>query len=440
MATELVSMSRREIDRLEVIRRVQERRLTQVKAAQLLGLGPRQVRRLCTSYEQHGAPALVSRKRGKTSNRRLPEALQARAVELVREKYSDFGPTLAREKLVELHGVNVARETLRKWMAGAGIWLTRDKRAAKAHQPRHRRACFGELVQIDGSPHEWFEERGPRCTLLVYVDDATGTLMELRFVEVESAFDYFASTVTYLKRHGKPVAFYSDKHSIFRITRDTATDRTKGMTQFGRALNDLNIDIICANTPQAKGRVERMNQTLQDRLVKELRLRGISSMENGNAFAPEFMRDYNRRFARAAQNPHDAHRPLQVDEELAQVFSWQEERTMSGNLTVHFKRKTYLVEPGPQTLPLAGKRVVVSQWDDGRVEIHCEGLRLPFSIFDKNPNVNQGEIVENKRLGAMLSVIHATQVERDRLRLSSKKITLREKERIRIAATPAPTP
>ena len=163
-------------------------------------------------------------------------------------------------------------------------------------------------------------------------------------------------------------------------------------------------------------------------------------MENGNAFAPEFMRDYNRRFARAAQNPHDAHRPLQVDEELAQVFSWQEERTMSGNLTVHFKRKTYLVEPGPQTLPLAGKRVVVSQWDDGRVEIHCEGLRLPFSIFDKNPNVNQGEIVENKRLGAMLSVIHATQVERDRLRLSSKKITLREKERIRIAATPAPTP
>jgi hypothetical protein len=184
--------------------------------------------------------------RGKASNRRLPEALRERALELVRERYADFGPTLTGEKLRELHGVDVARETLRKWMAGAGIWLTRDKRRARAHQPRHRRACLGELVQIDGNPHAWFEDRGPSCSLLVYVDDATGSLMELRFVEVES-------TVTYLKRHGKPVAFYSDKHSIFRLYHQGATGRAKGLTQFGRALADLNIDIICANTPQAKG-------------------------------------------------------------------------------------------------------------------------------------------------------------------------------------------
>lgn len=426
-------MSRKEIDRLDVIRRVLDRRLTQVKAAQLLGLGPRQVGRLCAAYERHGPPGLVSRQRGKASNRRLPEALQARALELVRERYADFGPTLAGEKLRELHSIDVARETLRKWMTGAGIWLTRDKRRAKAHQPRHRRACLGELVQIDGSPHAWFEDRGPPCSLLVYVDDATSALMELRFVEVESTFDYFASTVAYLKRHGKPVAFYSDKHSIFRLYHQGATGRAKGLTQFGRALCDLNIDIICANTPQAKGRVERMNQTLQDRLVKELRLRGISNMEDGNAFLPEFMVDHNRRFARAPQSAHDAHRPLQPGEDLVQTFSWQEERTMSRNLTVHFKRVTYLIEPGPETLPLGGRRVQVREWEDGRVEIQCEGRTLPYSIFDKNPHVAAGAIVENKRLGAVLAVIQAGQDQRDRSRLASRKLTLRQKDRIRAA-------
>jgi hypothetical protein len=440
MATELVSMSRKEIDRVDVIRRVVERRLTQVKAAQLLGLGLRQVGRLCVAYERHGPPGLVSRHRGKASNRRLPEALQLRALDLVRERYADFGPTLAREKLRELHGVDVARETLRKWMAAAGIWLTRDKRRARAHQPRHRRACLGELVQIDGSPHAWFEHRGPTCSLLVYVDDATGTLMELRFVEVESTFDYFASTVTYLQRHGKPVAFYSDKHSIFRLYHQGATGRAKGLTQFGRALADLNIDIICANTPQAKGRVERMNKTLQDRLVKELRLRGISNMDDGNAFLPEFMADYNRRFARAPQSAHDAHRPLQAGEDLEQTFSWQEERTMSRNLTVHFKRVTYLIDPGPETLPLGGKRVQVREWEDGRVEIQCAGRTLPFSVFDQNPHVAAGAIVENKRLGAMLAVIQAAQDGRDQVRLASKKLTIRQKDRIRAAGEACRTP
>ena len=226
------------------------------------------------------------------------------------------------------------------------------------------------------------------------------------------------------------LAFYSDKHSIFRLHHQGATGRSKGLTQFGRALADLNIDIICANTPQAKGRVERMNKTLQDRLVKELRLRGISNMDDGNAFLPEFMADYNRRFARAPQSAHDAHRPLQAGEDLAQTFSWQEERTMSRNLTVHFKRVTYLVEPGPETLPLGGKRVQVRESEDGRVEIRCAGRTLPFSIFDKNPQVAQGAIVENKRLGAVLAVIRAAQDERDRTRLASKKLTIREKQRI----------
>src|SRR4051812_37749346 len=433
MAGGLVTMSAVELDRVEVIRRVLEGRLSQVNAAVQLDLSSRQVRRLCREYEESGPIGLASRKRGSPSNHRLPAELEERAMGLVRERYADFGPTLACEKLLELHELRVGKETLRKWMIRGGVWLPRDQRALVAHRPRHRRDCLGELVQIDGGPHAWFEERGPVYTLLVYVDDATGRLMELRFVEVESAFDYFASTRPYLERHGKPVAFYSDKHSIFRVYHEGSTGRARGVTQFGRALTELNIDIICANSPQAKGRVERMNKTLQDRLVKELRLRGIAAMEAGNAFLPEFMADYNQRFGRTPKNAHDAHRPLCGDEDLSRIFTWQEERRMSRNLVVHFKRVSYLVEPGPETLPFAGKRVRIFQWEDGRVEIRCEGRLLPYSPFDKNRCVNQGAVVENKRLGAVLSVIQASQAERDKARLASKKLTIREKERIEAA-------
>ena len=172
--------------------------------------------------------------------------------DLVRDLYSDFGPTLAAEKLAELHDLVVSRETLRHWMRAIGLWATRKDRAPAPHQPRFRRAAFGELIQIDGSEHHWFEERGPYCSLLVYVDDATGKLMELLFVRTESAFRYFAATASYLRRHGKPVAFYSDKHSIFRVTPEGSVGTHRGITQFGRALAELNIDIICANSPQAK--------------------------------------------------------------------------------------------------------------------------------------------------------------------------------------------
>src|SRR3954471_11338975 len=338
MGTELVAMSKRELERLDVVRRVVEGRLTQAKAGEFVGLSERQVRRLCAAFEERGPAGLVSGKRGQPSNRRSPDELRLEAIEIVRQRYADFGPTLACEKLLELHDLQVSKETLRSWLIAAGVWLPRRERIRMAHQPRHRRECLGELVQIDGCDHAWFEERGTRCTLLVYVDDATSRLMELRFVKSESAFDYFASTRAYLERQGKPVAFYSDKHSIFRVNHEGSTGRAGGVTQFGRALAELNIDIICANSPQAKGRVERMNKTLQDRLVKELRLRDISTMDAGNAFLPQFMADYNRRFERTAKNGHDAHRPLQGDEDLSRVFTWQEERRMSRNLVVHFKR------------------------------------------------------------------------------------------------------
>jgi hypothetical protein len=213
-----------------------------------------------------------------------------------------------------------------------GLWVPRSQRDKRVHQPRNRRECFGELVQIDGSDHEWFERRGPRCTLLVYIDDATSKLVELRFAISESTFDYFAATRSHLGRHGKPVAYYSDKASIFRIANQDAA-KGPNVTQFARALSELNIDIICANSSQAKGRVERANQTLQDRLVKELRLRGISSIEDGNAFVPEFMADFNRRFARDPKNLHNAHRLLNPLDDLDEIFTVQEQRKISENLT-----------------------------------------------------------------------------------------------------------
>lgn len=432
MGSRLVTMSKQELGRLEVVRRIRERSLTQARAADLLGVCVRQIRRLCVAFEIYGAPGLVSARRGKPSNRRLPASLKSKVLALVRERYADFGPTLAREKLAELHQVVVSRETLRGWLSEAGIWLPRRERARIAHQPRHRRACLGELVQIDGCDHAWFEERAPACTLLVYVDDATGRVMELRFVRSESAFDYFEATESYLRRHGKPVAFYSDKHSIFRVAREGTSGPNRGVTQFGRALAALNIDIICANTPQAKGRVERMNSTLQDRLVKELRLRGVTGMEAGNAFLPEFTKDYNRRFGRPAKNPHDSHRPLRADENLRSIFTWQEQRKLTRNLTVHFKRVTYLVEHTPETRALAGKMVQVFESEDGNIVLRCGGTLLPYTPFDKNPHVDQGAVVENKRLGVVLAAIQRGQLERDRQRLKSK-LTLRQKERIKEA-------
>jgi transposase len=432
-----LTMSTKELDRLEIIGRVLERRLTQRTAAEQLGLSLRQVERLCRAFRSDGAAGLVSRKRGRRSNRKLAAALRERAVDLVRSRYADFGPTLACEKLTEQHGFDLSRETLRRWMIDAGFWIPRSQRQRRAYQPRQRRSCLGELVQIDGCEHAWFEDRGSKCTLLVYVDDATSRLMELRFVASESAFDYFTSTRAYLEDHGKPVAFYSDKASIFHIARSEAT-KGVGITQFGRALSELNIDIVCANTPQAKGRVERAHLTLQDRLVKELRLRSISTPEAGNAYLPLFRAEYNQRFGREPVSRHDAHRPLRDDEDLDLIFTWQEDRKLSRNLTINYKRVMYLVEPDPETQALAGQRCRIHEHEDGHVEVRHANKRLPCSVFfDKNPRVAQGAIVANKRLGAVLSKILRDQQERDRQRLARRSLTNLQKSRIRNAAVRA---
>jgi hypothetical protein len=245
----------------------------------------------------------------------------------------------------------------------------------------------------------------------VFIDDATSRLMHLRFVESESTFAYFHATRAYLEAWGKPVALYSDKHGVFRVNQTGALGGD-GMTQFGRALNALNIDIICANSSQAKGRVERAHKTLQDRLVKELRLAGASSLADGNALLPAFMANYNKRFAKPPANGKDLHRPLRESDDLEDAFAWKEERTLSRALTLQYDKVIFILEPSDRAKAAIGKRVTVVDHPDGRLSIRYKGVELAYRTFDKLRQVSQGAIIENKRLGAALAVIREQQIER----------------------------
>ena len=324
----ILQMSTKELNRLEIMQKLEEKRMRQKEAARILSLSIRQVKRLLKSYRRDGAQGLISKRRGQMSNNRLSKETCKKALSLLKSKYEGFGPTLACEKLVELDGLQISDESVRQMMITEGLWKPRKTRKVVVHQMRERRACFGELVQIDGSPHDWFEGRAPACSLLVFIDDATGKLGQLFFVKSESFFSYSLAARDYFTRYGKPVAFYSDKHGIFRVNQP-ASGTSDALTQFGRAMQQLDVQIICAHTPQAKGRVERVNLTLQDRLPKELRLRGISTWEAGNAYLPEFMADFNRRFAVLPRSELDAHRPLTDQDHLDQILTWQETRTLS---------------------------------------------------------------------------------------------------------------
>ena len=332
-------LSKREVDRVEVIREVLGRRLRQGEAGERLGSCVRQVKRLVRRYREEGARGLRSRRRGRRASNAIAPELRREIVGVVRERYEDFAPTLAWEKLTEVHGYGVSVETLRKWMVAEGLWRSKRRPGARIHQSRPRRPALGELVQIDGSPHAWFEDRGPRCTLIVFIDDATSRLMALRFAEAETTEAYMRTLRGYLDQHGRPVAIYSDKHSIFRVNQK---DREGDLTQFTRMLKTLDIQPIHANTPQAKGRVERANQTLQDRLVKELRLRGIDDIQSANAFLPEFITDYNQRFSVAPKTSQNAHRNLLHDSAaLNLILSLHTPRKLSRNLTCRYRSREY---------------------------------------------------------------------------------------------------
>jgi transposase len=389
-------MSNKEITRLEIMQRLRDKRLKQFEAARMLGISVRQVKRLFRAFKAHGAAGLVSRRRGKPSNNRLDPGTVQKAIDLIYEHYQDFGPTLAHEKLTEVHGLKLSDESVRQLMVTERLWKSKRAKRPSVHQMRERRACFGELVQIDGSDHDWFEGRALRCTLLVYIDDATGQLLELWFVPDETFFGYCEASRHYFERYGKPVAFYSDKHGIFRVNQPRPLGTTSGLTQFGRAMQELDVEIICANTPQAKGRIERANQTLQDRLVKELRLRGLSDIDSANAFLLEFRQDYNRRFAVVPRSNHDAHRPLLKSENLDIILTDQKVGTLSKNLTIQSNKVIYQVQTNRPGYALRNAQVTVCQNAKGEVTILYKKETLSYTIFQEASR--QAEVVDIKTL------------------------------------------
>lgn len=408
----------KEVDRLKTIEALAEGRLTASIAAQRLGMSPRQVYNLLARYRAEGPLGLRSQRFGKPSNHQLPVGVKELAGQLILQHYPDFGPTLAAEKLAELHNLQLAVSTVRQLMINMALWVPRRQRPPRIQQPRYRRACFGELIQIDGCDHRWFEGRASACTAIVFVDDATSQITALRFVHSESTFAYFDTLRDHLMAHGKPLALYSDKASVFRVNHKSS--RGEGQTQFARALDELNIEGFCAHSSAAKGRVERAHLTLQDRLVKELRLAGISSMDDANAWLPSFIADYNQRFGKTPRHELDVHRALGPHDALDHTLLWKESRLVSKRLTTQYDKVQYLLLDTPAQRRLVGREIMVYHYCDDRVELRgSDGVLLEYCIYDYLASVNQGTIVDNKRLGHVLQMAQEVQSMRDDVRSRS---------------------
>lgn len=377
-----IAMSCKEIERVGIVKRILAKELTQAEASEQLHISIRQVKRLVRSFRKEGEQGLVSKRKG--GNRRFSEELKATAIDLIKANYADFKPTFASEKLAERDGIWVNRETLRQWMQAEGIWKGRKRKKARIHQSRERRSCLGELIQIDGSPHDWFEGRGPKCCLLVFIDDATSRLMHLRFESSETTVGYFSAIESYVLTYGCPLVFYSDKDSIFVVNGPDKIDGLKGQTQFQRAMGELGIHIIHANSPQAKGRVERANSTLQDRLIKEMRLRGISDIETANRYLPEFIEQHNERFACPALDLKDAHKPLKVGHErLKLILSQQDTRKLSKNLEFSYENMIYKVLRPGQGYSFRHAQVIVCKQTNGEIAVLKDNVPLKYEMLGK---------------------------------------------------------
>ena len=335
-----IEMSQRERDRLRVLRDVEEGRFSQVKAAELLKIGVRQLRRLQERWRREGDGALVHRLRGRPSNRRHDEVLKKKVLQAYRRRYADFGPTFACEKLAT-EELTVAVNTLRRWLLVEGLW--QRKRRRECHRRRRpRRRCFGELVQMDTSLHDWVEGRGEDMVLLSMIDDATSRVLA-RFYPADTVEAHFDLLGRWLQIHGRPRALYTDRHGIFEAHKKGQSDY-QGQTQFSRALAELDIDLIKARSPQAKGRVERSFGTAQDRWVKELRLAKAKTIAAANAVLEQLLPDHNRRFSVAAAKAGDAHRPLGSGHRLAAILSTQEQRVVANDYTIRFENRLYQLD------------------------------------------------------------------------------------------------
>jgi hypothetical protein len=409
---ERLSMSVVELDRLHIVQQIAAKELSVKAASEQLQLSVRQIKRLVRSWRQAGSAGMISRKRG--GNRAFPASFKAEVMERVVASYKDFGPSFAAEKLAERDNLHVNRETLRHWMAEAGLWQSKHGRQAKIHQSRPRRSRIGELVQIDGSHHDWFEGRAAQCTLLVFIDDATSKLLHMRFEGTETTMGYFRCMNDYLQHYGRPAALYSDKAGIFTVNTPCKKPRdTMPTSQFGRAMQALQIECILAHSPQAKGRVERANSTLQDRLIKEMRLRNISNILEANSYLPEFILAHNAKFAVPAANDTDAHRPLTELQsvQLAYTLSHQETRKLSKNLECSYDNTLYQVERIGKISISNGKlrraAVTICTHMDGAISLLRQGKILAYKTLAKQRKTTRS--ADSKTLNTVVDAILAEQ-------------------------------
>lgn len=375
-----------ELKRLHVIEKVLEGIVKQVEAAEILSLSGRQIRRIVKRIRGEGSRGIIHRSRGKPSNRRISHKIKERVIKIYRTQYKDFGPTLASEKLLERNRIGISDETLRLWLLGTGDWR-KTRRHRRHRQWRERRHHYGEMVQMDGSHHDWFEGRGPWCVLMGYIDDATGKVFG-RFYDYEGTIPAMDSFKRYIRKYGLPVSVYLDKYKTYKSTakptiEDELNDR-EPLSDFERALRELGVEVKHANSPQAKGRIERLFRTLQDRLVKEMRLRAIRTVEEANAFLEEYLPIYNRRFSVSPKERDNLHRSLGRGLDLDAILCIKTERTLRNDFTVAHNRKLYQVEDKVNT-----SKVMVQDRMDGSIHITNKNRILRFREITERPTIEK---------------------------------------------------
>ena len=371
---DIIAMSVSEIGKLKVITDVTEKRISQENASKRLNLSVRQIKRLVKRFRAEGAQGLTSKRRNFVSNRRLPEDLRLKVLDLYKENYSDFGPTLFCEKLSELHRIDLSKETARKWLLNEGLWK-RERKIKARKQLRERKHCFGEMLQLDGSKHDWFEGRRDKAVLMSFIDDATGFIFS-RFYEYEGTIPAMDLLKNYTLEYGIPMSIYSDKHTTYK-----STDKNKeALSQFGRALDELGIELIHANTPQAKGRIERSFGTLQDRLVKEMRLKNISDTCTANSFLKRYLPIFNSKFNVVPFDNTDVNVKIGGDIDLDSYLCIKDQRTVKNDNTISYNAKIYQLEPG-----VRAKKVTVEERIDGSMSIKYNGVSLKYEEIIKRP-------------------------------------------------------
>lgn len=373
-------MSKHEIDQISVFEDLREKRIKQSIASQLLNLSTRQIKRKLKKYRQLGAKSLIHGNRGRPGNRRFDPSLLQKALSLIENHYPDFAPTFATEKLVENHGIIINRETLRIKMTVAGLWLPKKKRTHH-RQWRERRTHLGELVQFDGSPHKWLEDRAPKCTMLAFIDDATSKILHMELAREETTEDSMKVTKTYLEKYGRPWKVYVDRGKVFKVNIHNPDDDR--ITQYRRSLDELDIKVIYARSPQAKGRIERLFGTLQNRLVKELRLAKINTIEEANQYIQNhYLSKHNQRFAVEPKNKQNVHRNIKGFN-LTEIFTQREERILTNDFTIRYHNQWFQLTKRQPTLVFPKNNIMVMRYLDGQVKLKLRTAILNFQEIIK---------------------------------------------------------